>query len=209
MNNISFMNNFIMKFENSLPSMLCEEIIIKFELSEYLKYTGLTIGGVHTHIKDTTDLLIEKNNSKWDNIEKILSNELHIAIKKYVNSNKTNNYEYNNSYFRYNLFDTSSFHTEHYMIQKYEKGKGKYIYHHDFLLDMEKKKYRVITFIWYLNDIEHGGETEFFGGDIKIKPKKGMLLLFPSSWTFPHRGIMPISDNKYIITGWMYIDSHH
>jgi hypothetical protein len=53
--------------------------------------------------------------------------------------------------------------------------------------------------------VENGGETEIWD-DFKIKPETGKLLLFPSSWTFPHRGVMPISDNKYIITGWLYVN---
>jgi hypothetical protein len=55
-----------------------------------------------------------------------------------------------------------------------------------------------------LNDVIEGGETDFFAGDIKIRPKKGTLIFFPSSWTYPHSGKMPMSSNKYIITGWLY-----
>jgi hypothetical protein len=89
------------------------------------------------------------------------------------------------------------------MIQKYDKNKGEYIYHNDF--HMISIKYRVITFLWYLNDIHEGGETEFWDS-YKIKPTAGKIVLFPSSWTYPHRGKMPISDNKYIITNWLYIN---
>ena len=39
-----------------------------------------------------------------------------------------------------------------------------------------------------------------------IKPEAGKLLLFPASWTFPHCGQMPISHDKYIITGWLCED---
>ena len=96
-----------------------------------------------------------------------------------------------------------SLHFDHFMIQKYKKNKGKYIYHDDFHCDSVKDRYRVITFIWYLNNIDEGGETEFWG-DYKIKPKKGKLIFFPACWCFPHRGKTPISDDKYIITGWFY-----
>jgi hypothetical protein len=54
--------------------------------------------------------------------------------------------------------------------------------------------------------VNEGGETEFFNGRIKIKPEKGKLLLFPSTWTFMHKGNTPISSNKYIVTGWLYAD---
>jgi hypothetical protein len=89
-------------------------------------------------------------------------------------------------------------------IQRYTKLKGRYIYHQDFLTEWKTKKFRVITFLWYLNDVEKGGETEFWGTH-RIKPEAGKLLFFPATWTYPHRGMMPISNDKYIITGWIYL----
>jgi hypothetical protein len=65
------------------------------------------------------------------------------------------------------------------------------------------KLIRLLTFIWYLNDVTDGGETEFING--KIKPKTGKLLIFPSSWNYYHKGNMPLSNDKYIITGWIGI----
>jgi hypothetical protein len=50
---------------------------------------------------------------------------------------------------------------------------------------------------------EEGGETELCI-DLKIKPEKGKLLIFPASWLYPHSGKMPISNDKYIVTGWIY-----
>ncbi len=90
------------------------------------------------------------------------------------------------------------------LCQKYDKNSGFYKYHNDFSL-LKNCSYRVITFIIYLNSVFDGGETEFFGNK-KIKATKGRIVLFPSSWTFPHRGVVPVSDNKYILTGWIYSD---
>ena len=89
-------------------------------------------------------------------------------------------------------------------MQKYKKNSGRYIYHDDQHIDWKKNRYRILTFIWYLNDVITGGETEFFGTR-EIIPEAGKLVLFPSSWSYPHRGKMPISHDKYIITGWIYI----
>ena len=69
---------------------------------------------------------------------------------------------------------------------------------------MKYYKTSYLTYIWYLNDVIEGGETEFFG-NYKIKPEVGKLVLFPACWSFPHCGLMPISSNKYIITGWLYL----
>jgi hypothetical protein len=57
--------------------------------------------------------------------------------------------------------------------------------------------------MWYLNDVEEGGETEFFG-NYKIKPETGKFVLFPATWTYPHAALVPRSGDKYIITGWFY-----
>ena len=57
--------------------------------------------------------------------------------------------------------------------------------------------------MFYLNDVKEGGETEFYHQKIKIKPKAGTLVLFPAGFTHTHKGNMPISNDKYIITTWL------
>jgi hypothetical protein len=185
-------------YENdfALCPELCEEIITLFESSPH-KYDGLTLGGVQKKIKDTTDLVISKSD-KWTDIYECLENELKHNLQKYKSSIHG---KYADP--TYNIIDDKLEITP-FMVQRYIKNKGKYIYHDDFYIDYPKKMCRIITYLFYLNDVDEGGETEFFGGETKIVPKKGKLILFPSSWTFPHCGKMPISSNKYIVTGWIY-----
>ena len=40
------------------------------------------------------------------------------------------------------------------------------------------------------------------GGKRRLKPKKGTAVFFPSSYTHTHRGNPPLSNTKYIATGW-------
>ena len=87
-------------------------------------------------------------------------------------------------------YDDSGF-----QLQKTTPG-GFYDWHHD---DMGHRKY---TYIFYLNDIDHEGETEFANG-LKIKPEQGKGLIFPATWTYAHRGIAPKDEIKYIATGWI------
>ena len=42
----------------------------------------------------------------------------------------------------------------------------------------------------YLNTIKVGGETEFLYQKLKIKPKKGLTLIWPTDWTHTHRGLI-------------------
>jgi len=87
-------------------------------------------------------------------------------------------------------------------IQKTEVGGGYHVWHCE---DLGGKQYsgRVLTYILYLNDVEEGGETEFLYYPRRIKPKTGTLLLFPAGFTHTHRGNPPISNTKYIQTGWV------
>lgn len=62
---------------------------------------------------------------------------------------------------------------------------------------------RVVSFILYLNDIAEGGETEFLYYPKRIKPETGTMILFPAGYSHTHRGNPPISNEKYIITGWV------
>ena len=54
----------------------------------------------------------------------------------------------------------------------------------------------------YLNDVEDQGETEFHFQEVKIKPKKGLSLIWPADFTYTHRGIPSPTQEKYIATGW-------
>jgi len=201
------MYNYIYENEYSIPDLLCNEIICKYEKNKNLHYQGLTHGGVQKQIKDTRDFLIPKcnqENDEWYKIEQFLYKELKNnfnSYKKYINN--TNNFLPQNNYNNYYEILSKSQHVENFMIQKYIKQNGKYSYHDDFFNDFKNKRHRTVTYLWYLNDVEQGGETEFWG-NYKIKPKKGKLIFFPASWCFPHRGNMPISNDKYIITGWFY-----
>ena len=202
------LENYFYINKNSLSKEVCNDIIHFFEIEDSGKYEGIVGGGVLKDIKDTLDFFIpsknEKNKHHWNKIRDLLEKELNINIKKYVKKiNDSISIEQENSQKKYQVFNNFvSFETI--QIQRYTKLKGRYIYHNDFMSEWVEKKYRVITFIWYLNNVEEGGETEFWG-NYKIKPEAGKLLFFPSTWTYPHRGMMPISNDKYIITGWIYI----
>jgi hypothetical protein len=183
---------------NSISKQLCDEIIILYEKEE--KYRGVTGGGLNPDVKDTMDFIIPKNNH-WLKIYNFLNIELDRNIKQYFN--RLNDKKLKTDDKNYLFFDNIKMINYDFMIQRYIKQIGKYIYHHDSQIDWTKKQQRIVTFLWYLNTVEEGGETEVCGTHL-IKPEAGKLLLFPACWTFPHTGRMPISDNKYIVTGWIY-----
>ena len=186
-------DNYCFINKNSISKEICNEIIQLFENSKH-KHDGATAGGVNKNVKDTTDLVIDKNDSEWKEIYTLLENELQRNTRRYVEKADNNNKDLK----EFKRFQGSlSFETI--QVQKYVKNTGKYIYHHDGRI--HENRARKITFLWYLNDITDGGETEF--QDFKVRPEAGKLILFPALWTYPHRGNVPISDDKYIMTGWL------
>lgn len=91
-------------------------------------------------------------------------------------------------------------------IQKYIQGKGGYPHWHSEQfpqLGHNEALHRVVLYMYYLNDVEEGGETEFYYQQRKVQPKKGTMVIAPAGFTHSHRGNMPISSDKYIATSWV------
>ena len=55
----------------------------------------------------------------------------------------------------------------------------------------------------YLNDVEEGGETEFLHQSVRVKPKKGRIVIWPAAFPYVHRGNQPLSGEKYLLTSWI------
>mgnify|MGYP001208352732 CR=1 FL=1 len=109
----------------------------------------------------------------------------------------------------YNEVECSSFFTESTFIsssslmQKTEPMEGYHTWHtENTTWDVYN---RALAWMVYLNDVEEGGETEFFYQQTKFKPKKGTTLIWPGGFTHMHRGNPPMS-TKYIVTGWFQFD---
>jgi hypothetical protein len=191
---------FIKEFKNALSKELCENIIKQFEADD-TKRNGITFSGVNLEIKNTYDICISSNPEKWGDLDSILFENLYSNLNKYFKL--TNNYLSGNTTM-HNIKTNTMMRDRGFQIQKYIKNEGKYIYHNDFW-SFENGEYRILTYLWYLNDVYDGGETEFFG-TLKIKPEAGKLLIFPTFITYPHSGLMPTSNDKYVITGWISIN---
>ncbi len=62
---------------------------------------------------------------------------------------------------------------------------------------------RYLVLLWYLNDVQAGGETRFPQLDLAVPPRQGRLLMFPPYWMYQHEGAPPISGDKYILSTYL------
>tara|TARA_R100001440_G_scaffold7469_1_gene14655 strand:- start:691 stop:1296 length:606 start_codon:yes stop_codon:yes gene_type:complete len=188
---------FIWVKDNALPKDICKETINRFERYKNHQQQGIIGKGIDVKIKDSQDLLI----SSWMDFRDIC------MILTAITSEELFNYRNHCSKLNKKSFTTNNdisltlpssvienLIVDRHQVQKTSSGKG-YTWHND-TVSYER---RVLTYIYYLNDVEDGW-TEFWQGD-KIAPKEGRLLIFPSIWTYFHQGYPPKQD-KYISIGW-------
>ena len=90
---------------------------------------------------------------------------------------------------------------EQFRIKKYCVGNDDRFDTHVDVTDYESAR-RYLSFFWYLNTIDEGGETEF--DELTITPKMGSMVVFPPLWMFPHRGNKPISGDKYLLSTYLH-----
>lgn len=196
--------DFVYIKKNSLDKVICDKIIEKFTFEEQNNktYEGQTSKGVDKRVKYTTDFNIGIHNSdtEWLRIRKTLETELLHSLKRFTEKENMIYKEFGYKAIPHEMY------FETLQIQRYVKNQGVFTYHHDEVIRQNDR--RVLTYIWYLNDVTEGGETEICVKH-KVKPETGKLMIFPASWMFPHRGIMPVSNDKYIITGWIFTSNQN
>ena len=179
----------------SLSPEFCALLIEKFEADERVQ-PGKTTGGLKPETKRTLDLQISSA-SGWEEEDAQLFGILGQVLTEYRDYCRSLHPKLDYSFFNTDVTDTG------YQIQKYSndpENPGFYNWHDDALIDSGGT--RILTFMWYLNGVELGGETEFLNS--RIQPETGKLVIFPAGWQYLHRALAPISNPKWICTGWIY-----
>jgi hypothetical protein len=180
------LNDLIHVYDDVLDSSVCNTLIQLFE------------SNLDKHERVEQD---KKPNFTQFNLT--ANNELSEQVKNTHNFLISKVFEYKKKY--YEFVDSRCFPTFHafeqFRIKKYlNDGNDMFDTHVD-VTDYESSR-RFLSFMWYLNDVEAGGETVF--SDLRIQPKAGRMVVFPPLWMFPHRGEIPISNEKYILSTYLH-----
>ena len=186
---------FIIEFENTFSDSICDELINFFDTNP----TDSTfITWDNSMIKTSTDTItnpqIRNHTMLNDKYQRIL-NTVKYKYADAITEKGLDLKPYDNTKHCISSIIKIS-HQSNVVVQKSEVGQY-YTWHTDFTPGQD----RLLTCILYLNDVEDdaGGTTEFLSGRI-VKPRKGKVLIFPSTITYVHRGNKVEKDSKYIVT---------
>lgn len=190
------MSEFVGVFPQCLESSFCKRVIAKFE-ADPRKYPGLS-----GDRKESTDLRISDLGDSWTEESRVFEEALEKGLATY---RKNTGHVLSAVPKGLLLIDARRHHTG-FQIQRTLPGQS-FPWHVDSFY--YATHHRCLAYIWYLNSLPEGeaagGCTEFTFG--KIRPEKGMLLLFPATWTYLHRGTPPTAP-KYIVTGFLMQPNH-
>jgi len=181
-------NSFIFEVKDALPDFLCDDMVARFETNETDQYAGRVGSAMNSNdsLKKTTDI-IASGKQHWKDVDNNLFRSLAMALKEFKDI-----YPY--------FSDMSRFKDMGYNLQRYQEGE---YYHWHVDADNDVLAPRQLVALWYLNDVEEGGETEFLFQDASVTPEKGKLILFPPFWTHEHRAAVVTKGVKYIATTWI------
>ena len=181
-------------WENHLDSELCRDIIRRFENNTTCQYQGVVNNGegitsVNPSTKKCTELQISMH-EHWKDIDEILFERFSDAVEKAREKHP-------------GLASISGeLQDEGYRIKRYlPDGTEMFKFHID--VNGYPQAHRQLVFMWYLNTVKEGGETVFHEQNIAVQPIEGRLVAFPPFWTHSHTANAPISEPKYVITGWL------
>lgn len=220
------MSQFIEVIDNALPAALCESLMRQIDASPN-RQPGRTGGGVDTSKKVSEDVSICTHDEFASQLPEVLectTSHLMAYFAKYyfaligpigltLKHPRTgepvkltqDNFD---EVARPNLQSLVQylFRMGDINAQKYPASKGGYPYWHSEVYPQaphNEALHRILLFMYYLNDVEQGGETDFYYQDVSIRPKRGTMVIAPAYFTHTHRGNVPVSNDKYILTSWV------
>lgn len=220
------MTNFIEVYPNTLSDDFCADFIKQFEHSPY-QHAGRTGGGVDTSKKNSSDITINQYpefQSALQTITQACTEKLSSYVTSYFFSLisgisitlqhpetkvptviTADNFDEIGKPNAMNIM-RYLFRLAPFTAQKYQKSIGNYGYWHSEIFPQAGTNdalHRMLLVIIYLNDVEEGGETDFYYQETSVKPKAGTMIVAPCGFTHTHRGNVPISANKYVLTSWV------
>ena len=182
----------IFVIERLLEPELCNHILQITEQFE-LEQAGIELQKVDTQIRSNSSLYLDNNDPLLKSTNDLLLSKVSV-IQKLL----------------YQNYGIAFPHAETCTILRYQPGEF-YKRHIDNLLLRSRLEeaakgipIRDVSIVGYLNEDFRGGETYFDRQNLKVKPKMGDVVVFPSFWTHPHQSLPVTEGVKYSFVTWLF-----
>jgi prolyl 4-hydroxylase len=182
------LSDFIMVIDNALSPDFCKDVIQYFEAS--------------------SDSLVNRD-SEWLSGNKSFKELCITDVSFHEPLLKVSNEIYKQYSIVKNIkFFPPSYGMEEVRMKRYDNnGKDNFGWHTD-VGDYASAR-RFLVMFYYLNDVIDGGQT-MFSSDMNdesamfVRPTAGRVVVFPPTFQYPHKGAIPISNPKYIISTYFH-----
>ena len=167
-------------YDNIIPSVTCKKLLDLFEKNtEYHEYIDYNKCPCFTQLN---------LNQLSQNIVRSLIPYLAEVYKKYKKDVKSK-------------YIPPFKELEEFRIKRYyNNGNEKFDEHVD-VNDIDSS-IRAVAFLFYLND--NDGNTLFPLHNLNIQPVSGRVIVFPPTWEYPHQGLAPKNNPKYIMSTYIH-----
>jgi len=180
------LQDYIQVFDNIIPDELCDAILKEYAPDGEWTPTYVGEGILDRDIRNVDSIPISRNEVIGSNYtRRLLDNELFKGAAEAIK-------RYNEKFPEARIESDSG-----YELLRYQTGQF-YKQH----TDSYKAHPRAVSCSFALNDDYEGGEWAFWNRDLKLKTKKGSVVLFPSNFMYPHE-ILPVANGtRYSIITW-------
>ena len=167
-------------YDGIIPDKICEILISTFEKNK----------GNHEYINDNNCPCFTQVNLNMVSTDTVRSLIPYITevYKRYRND--TNNY-----------YSPPLKELEEFRIKRYTTNGDERFDEHVDVTDYDSSL-RAVAFLFYLND--NDGNTLFSRHGLNIRPVSGKVIIFPPTWEYPHSGLPPKSNSKYIMSTYIH-----
>ena len=220
------MDDFLEIYDNALSAEQCKLVLARFNASDKV-VRGQTGQGVDTSKKDSYDLTISLH-PDWNDVSNMLMQAVQVHLQHYMDKYRMllvgamspqvvhpatgqpvqltiDNFDECGAPYTGDLMRTM-YRAGPLNVQKYLRASGGYHHWHSEIYPQNascESLHRALLFQFYLNDVDSGGETEFYYQKRKIAARQGRLVIAPAGFTHSHKGHVASSGDKYIVTSWI------
>lgn len=222
------MTDFIAVIDDALPGPLCDALIAAFDASPH-RVPGRAGGGVDIDKKHSTDLHLDSHTDYQPLVQQVAAitaaqvaayfQQHHFALIAPLALRVVDPASGQPVALTHDNFAAlgapqvpelmqALYRLGPMQAQKYAAGQGHYGYWHCEVFPQaphNEALHRSLLFMFYLNDVAVGGQTEFFYQGRAIEPRRGRMVIAPAYFTHTHRGCVPVSNDKYILTSWVLL----